>query len=304
MANPVYPGYFADPFVWRHEGVWYAIGTGEPGIFPVLRSEDFVSWNLLGPAFSPLPPDYGDNYWAPELAFHQGTFYLYYSVGRGDKSHHIRVATSTRPEGPYVDTGLRVTDPFVCPFAIDASPFCDQDGQWYLAYARDFLDTANGFRVGTGIVIDRLIDMTRLAGEERVIARAQFEWQRFLKNRIMYGGVYDWHTIEGPFLWLHEGSYYCFYSAGRWENDSYGVDFAVASHPLGPWRNEANSDGARVLRTRPGLIGPGHNSIATGPSGQDFIVFHAWDSTLSARQMFTAPLLWTPSGPTVPEQDQ
>jgi hypothetical protein len=28
-SNPIYPGYFADPFVWRHGGTYYAIGNGE-----------------------------------------------------------------------------------------------------------------------------------------------------------------------------------------------------------------------------------------------------------------------------------
>jgi len=27
-TNPVYKGYFADPFVWEYQGVYYAIGTG------------------------------------------------------------------------------------------------------------------------------------------------------------------------------------------------------------------------------------------------------------------------------------
>ena len=27
-TNPVYTGYFADPFVWQYQGVYYAIGTG------------------------------------------------------------------------------------------------------------------------------------------------------------------------------------------------------------------------------------------------------------------------------------
>src|SRR5688572_32600687 len=27
-TNPVYPEYFADPFVWKFDGVYYAIGTG------------------------------------------------------------------------------------------------------------------------------------------------------------------------------------------------------------------------------------------------------------------------------------
>ena len=26
--NPIYPGYFADPFVWRYHGEYYAVGTG------------------------------------------------------------------------------------------------------------------------------------------------------------------------------------------------------------------------------------------------------------------------------------
>ncbi len=29
-TNPIYDRYFADPFVWRHEGTYYAIGTGRP----------------------------------------------------------------------------------------------------------------------------------------------------------------------------------------------------------------------------------------------------------------------------------
>ena len=130
---------------------------------------------------------------------------------------------------------VRVTDPFRPPFAIDASPFQDDDGKWYLFYARDFLDASNGARVGTGVVADRLIDMTRLAGEERVVVRARHDWQRFMSNRIMYGGVYDWHTIEGPCVLKRNGRYYCLFSAGRWENDTYGVDFAVADHVLGPY---------------------------------------------------------------------
>jgi len=44
----------------------------------------------------------------------------------------------------------------------------------------------------------------------------------------MYGRVWDWHTLEGPFVRKHDGRYYCFYSGGRWETESYGVDYGVA----------------------------------------------------------------------------
>lgn len=316
--TPVYPNYFADPFVWRYEGIWYAVGTGAleahseagratealtvagtPGVFVLLRSSDFAQWTPIGSALELLPPEYGNAYWAPEVAFAAGRFWMYYSVGREDKAHHIRVAVSDRPEGPYRDTGSRITNPFECPFAIDGSPFQDDDGQWYLFYARDFVDTANGLRAGTGVVADRLVDMTKLAGEERTVVRARHDWQRFLQDRIMYGARYDWHTIEGPCVVRREGRYWCLFSAGRWEDETYGVDWAVADSIHGPWLYEGTSDGARLLRTVPGeVLGPGHNCVAVGPDGHtDYIVYHAWDRAMTARRMFVDPLRWTADGP-------
>ena len=104
FTNPVYPNYFADPFVWPAGDVYYAIGTGllearseaehggglltldgRPGVFSLLRSFDLLSWTPVAAALVALHPDYGDAYWAPEIAFSGGKFWLYYSVGRGDK---------------------------------------------------------------------------------------------------------------------------------------------------------------------------------------------------------------------------
>lgn len=316
--NPVYPAYFADPFVFRHESTWYAVGTGQieahaaadratlaltlssqPGVFLMLRSSDFVNWSPVASALAKLPPEYGNAYWAPEIAWSEGRFWLYYSVGREDKAHHLRVAVSDSPLGPYRDTGTRLTDPFTTPFAIDASPFRDDNGDWYMFYARDFLDTDGGARAGTALVVDRMAGMTKLAGQPRTVARAHFDWQRFMKDRVMYGGVYDWHTLEGPFTRKRNGRYWCLFSTGRWENETYGVDYAVADHPLGPWSTAGMTErGARLLRTVPGqVIGPGHNSVATGPGGRDYLVYHAWDARMSARRMFIDPLDWTAEGP-------
>ena len=172
-------------------------------------------------------------------------------------------------------------------------------GEWYLFYARDFLETGDQARAGTAVVVDRLTDMTQLAGEERVVVRARHDWQRFIPNRVMYGGVYDWHTIEGPCVRKRNGKYYCFFSAGRWENETYGVDFAVADNVSGPYTCDSNESGARVLRTLPGqVLGPGHNCLTTGPDGStDYIVYHAWDPKMTARRMFIDPIEWTAGGP-------
>lgn len=310
-TNPVYNGYFADPFVWEHQGVYYAIGTGaaeaegevdeigERRVFPLLRSEDFVNWEFAGNALLRPDPILGDNFWAPEVAYCDRKFYLYYSVGHEDKNHQLRVATSDRPLGPYQDIGEPLVDPKSCPFAIDPHPFRDDDGQWYLFYARDFLDTEGDVKAGTALMVDRLVGMTKLAGEGKVVLRARCDWQRFLANRLMYGASYDWHTLEGPSVRKYAGRYYCFYSGGRWETENYGVDYGVADSVMGPYSDEGNEAGPRVLKTvLDRVLGPGHNSIVVGPDGQtDYIAYHAWDTDRSARRMCLDKLIWTADGP-------
>jgi beta-xylosidase len=309
-TNPVYSEYFADPFVWQHQGVYYAIGTGpaeaagqvdripQHRVFPLLRSLDLVNWQYTGNALLRPDPALGDNFWAPEVAYSDGIFYLYYSVGQGDKNHQLRVATSFDPLGPYEDSGKALVTPNTCIFAIDPNPFQDDDGQWYLFYAQDFLDTDNGVQAGTALVVDRLLTMTTLAGETQVVLRARHSWQRFLSDRPMYGQVYDWHTLEGPCVRKHNHRYYCFYSGGRWETDRYGVDYGVADQVMGPYSDDGNAAGPRVLRSRPGyVLGPGHNSITTSPEGTEYMVYHAWDIDMQARRMCIDRLIWTAEGP-------
>jgi GH43 family beta-xylosidase len=297
FQNPVYPDYFADPFVLEHEGVYYAFGTGgnptlQGRAFEVLRSENLVTWDSVGGALELLGTPNAQDYWAPEVGFHEGRFFMYFSAGIGDKGHQLRVAVAERPEGPYRDQGVILTPDD--PFTIDAHPFRDDDGQWYLYYARDFLE---GDRVGTALAVDRLTTMTSLAGDPRTVARATADWQIFRKNREMYGATYDWYTLEGPFVRKHQGKYYCFYSGGAWEEPNYGVSYAVAQHPLGPW-TEPPSDGPTVLRSIPGqVVGPGHNSIVRAPDGEDYIVYHAWDAAKTGRRMCIDRLEWTIDGP-------
>ncbi|WP_228038305.1 glycoside hydrolase family 43 protein [Nodosilinea sp. LEGE 06152] len=310
-TNPVYPEYFADPFVWQYQRIYYAIGTGpaeaagevdelhKQRVFPLLTSKDLIQWQPAGNALVRPDPALGDNFWAPEVAYHEGIFYLYYSVGHGDKNHQLRVATSIDPLGPFQDFGEPLVDPDACAFAIDPSPFQDDDGQWYLFYSQDFLDTEAGVRAGTALVVDRLSTMTTLTGEPRVVLRARHDWQRFLADRPMYGGTYDWHTLEGPCVRKHGDRYYCFYSGGRWETESYGVDYGVANHVLGPYSDAGNEQGPRVLRSHPGyVLGPGHNSIALHPDqATEYMVYHAWDPAMTARRMCVDRLLWTAEGP-------
>ncbi len=301
FANPVHPAYLADPFVFRHAGLYYAVGTGEPDtekvngrIFPMLRSEDFLSWEEIGGALLPPDPTLGTDFWAPAIAQLDGTFFMYYSVGFGDKNHQLRVANARLPSGPYEDTGEPVLDPKSCSFAIDPDPFRDEDGHWFMFYARDFLDTP---RPGTALAVAPLEDMRKIPADFTAVARAHHDWQRYQANRPMYGQTYDWHTLEGPCALRHQDRLYVLYSGGNWQEDTYGLDYVYATGPNGPFVDD-NQGAPRVLKTVPGrVIGPGHNSLVTGPNGRRYIAYHAWDPEMKARRLFFDELIWTPEGP-------
>lgn len=310
--NPLFDGYFADPFVWRHDGLYHAIGTGAPGaggaaaggptVFPLMTSPDLVHWTPAGHALVRPPAELGDSFWAPEIAFAEGRWHLYYSVGFGDKRHQLRVAVADRPLGPYVDAA-QLTDPDRVPFAIDPHPFQDDDGRWYLFHSRDFLETRDeeggAVRVGTALVVQPLETMTRLADvPPRTVARARRDWQRFAADRPMYGGTHDWHTLEGPFVVHEAGRYYCLYSGGNWQDLSYGVDYVVADAVMGPYRDDSTHDGPRILRTVAGqVIGPGHCSVTFAPDGRTrLIVYHAWGPDGAARRLCIDPLQLTGDG--------
>lgn len=298
--NPVWNGYLADPFVLRTNGVYYAFGTGsdegagrqfDGRVFPVLRSHDLVEWTHVGGALEPLSASMSVAYWAPEVAERDGVFYLYYAAdGR------LRVATSRKPEGPYRDAGVDLFPKE--PFTIDASPFRDpKDGRWYLFFAKDYFD----LRVGTGTAVVQLgEDMLSVVGEPQLVVRASSDWQIYERNRTWYERVWDaWHTVEGPFALEKDGRYYCLYSGGCWQGPDYGVSFGVAEHPLGPYRDEWSHLGPAVLKGIPDqVLGPGHNSVVTGPDGTTlFMVYHAWDPGRTARRMCIDPLEWGPNGP-------
>jgi GH43 family beta-xylosidase len=315
--NPVFPDVFADPFVLRHEGVYYAYGTAPGGPdgrqVPVLRSTDLVAWEAAGHALVPpagMDAAQGYHFWAPEVAFHEGRFYMYYSCGNAPEGtdQKLRVAVADDPAGPFLDAGkILVPDQ---PFSIDAHPFRDQDGQWWLFYCVDFLEASHDHRVGTGIVVDRLVDMTSLAGQAKVVVRPHHDWHVFRKDRQMYGNVYDWHTVEGAAVLYRDGHYWCFYSGGAWEKENYGVSYVVAKHAEGPYRRPEGGHEALLMRTPAAgeLVGPGHNSFTVSPDGsENWIVYHAWDRQQTARRMCIDRVDWVDGkpvtqGPTWTEQ--
>ena len=273
--NPVYPHSFPDPYVLKFGADYYGYSTdfaSDGNVFGVIHSRDLVNWTYCGGAMKPLDPS-PPFYWAPEVTYYNGKFYLYYSVGN-ETLMEIRVAVSDRPDGGFVDAGKRLTFE---EFAIDAHVFFDTDGTRYFFYATDFLEHTH---IGTGTVVDRMVDWFTLEGNPKPVTRAKHDWQVYDPARKEKGGV-RWHTVEGPTVLKRKGRYYEMFSGGNWQNTTYGVSFAVTDDLNRPEEWEQHADGHKVLpilRTMPGVIvGPGHNSVVRGPNNRElYCIYHRW----------------------------
>jgi beta-xylosidase len=112
-----------DPAVLEYGDRYYLYPTGDNHGYDVYVSDDLVHWEKGPKVFQS-----GEiGFWAPEVFFSaaDATFYLYYTVkGR------IGVAASDRPDGAFADRGSLIAN------GIDAHLFRDDDGSFYLYYAR------------------------------------------------------------------------------------------------------------------------------------------------------------------------
>lgn len=273
--NPVYPRSFPDPFVLKFRGEYFAYCTDfwhDGRVFGVLRSRDLVTWTEVGGALEKLETD-APFYWAPEVTYANGKFYLYYSVGN-EALMEMRVAVSDRPDGGFVDSGTRLTTE---DFAIDGHVFIDDTGEKYFFYATDFLEHTH---IGTGTVVDKMTDFFTLEGKPRPVTRAKYDWQVYDPDRKEKGGV-RWHTVEGTYILKRKGIYYEMFSGGNWQNITYGVSFAVTDDIARDEEWTQFSDGEKtfpILRTIPEkVVGPGHNSVARGVNNRElYCVYHRW----------------------------
>ena len=299
MINPDFDGYFADPFVLRlDDGSYVAYGSSGATavgdrVFESLLSNDLRHWRRGGPVLTRLDPSLGDEYWAPEVIFADGEYWMYYSVGHGIQGHHIRVARSPSPLGPFTDQQVSLTPNEK--FAIDAHPFVDDDGSRYLYFARDVLDAD---RPGTHLAVVPLETWTSAAPQSFDVLAPHADWQIYERDREMYGSHYDWHTLEGPTVVRRHDRYWLTYSGGAWTGAGYAISWAVADTPLGPW-HAAPADRPALLATTDELIGPGHNSLTVAPDGNDAIAFHAWDEAHLQRQLNVHHITFEPEGPRV-----
>jgi xylan 1,4-beta-xylosidase len=280
FANPVLPGDYPDPSVIRVGNEYWATATTSEWapLFPILKSTDLVTWEHVGNAFEKRPEWSVGNYWAPEIAEHKGTYFMYYVGRKKGGPLSLAVATAPHPSGPWTDHGPMIGQEVG---SIDAVPISDEKGDRYLIWKED----GNSRKRPTPLWIQKLSpDGTKLVGEMKEIMRNDAPWERNL--------------IEGPFVVRRNDWYYLFYSGsaccGR-ECD-YALGVARAKDLLGPWEKYQQNP---ILAGNAEWKCPGHGSIVTDAQGRDYLLYHAYHAktfVYVGRQGLLDEITWQENG--------
>jgi len=265
-----------DPFVMLHEGRYYLYGTSAGDGFRCWTSTDLVNWKLLGHVFRKTNATWGQgSFWAPEVIHYLGKFYaVYCAFNPKVKGHRICIAVSDRPEGPFKELHAPWSDDPI--YGIDGHIFVDADGAPYLffdkvgAVGNPRAKPSTGYMYGLIYAVKMKRDLSGPIGKPVLCTQAEQAWEN---PKSMFS-----RCNEGAFVLKRGDTYYMTYSANHYSAPEYGIGYATAKSPLGPWtKNPTNPLVASDLPR--GISGPGHNSITTSPDGREmFMVYHSHKS--------------------------
>ncbi|MEO7215437.1 family 43 glycosylhydrolase [Mucilaginibacter sp.] len=256
ITNPIFKGYYADPTVVKHKGVYYIYATIDPwggSELGVLETVDFkkftkrhINWPTKAACTSPTSGS--SMVWAPAVRkAPNGKFYMYVAVGS-----EVWVGVADRPLGPWKNARknggpLVAKDDFPNVHNIDADCFIDDDGQAYLYWGSGF-----NWINGHCMAVKLKPDMVTFDGTPREVTPPNY--------------------FEAPHMIKRNGLYYLMYSNGKAIDGTYQVRYSTSKTPMGPWI-EGKNDPILSTTKDSTTLGPGHHTVFK-QNGQYYILYH------------------------------
>ncbi len=285
------------------DGKYYLYNTG-PGI-PSWQSEDGVHFKSLPQALDPIPawckemvPRFDGHMWAPDIIYHDGLYYLYYSVSSfGSNLSAMGVATNKSLDPK--DKDFKWTDhgPVLSSVpgrddwnAIDPNIIFDENGTPWMSFG--------SFWGGLKIV--------KLADDMLTLAEPQ-EWAHIAarpSNAAVTGEEAGEGAIEGPFITKREDYYYLFVSFDlccRGENSTYNVRVGRSENVTGPYVDKDGvpmneGGGTLIIEGDDDYYAIGHNSVYNF-DGTYYMYSHGYDAHDHGRQkLLVHTLKWDAEG--------
>jgi len=275
-----------DPVLIEEDGTYYLFTTG-PGI-AVWSSTDMKQWTHREPVFHPYPewipveiPGFGGHLWAPDISYHDGLYYLYYSASAFAKNTSaIGLATNKTldPKSPdyhWIDHGKVIRSyPGVTNWnAIDANVVEDEEGGAYLAFGSFW----GGLKIAR-MMPDRMELADCWQNLQTIASRVEDAEQ--LEDD---PGA---NAIEAPFIFHHGDYYYLFASIDyccRGARSNYKVIVGRSEQVTGPYVDQNDlllleGGGTILLKGDQDWYGVGHNAVGTF-GGKDYIIYHGYDAS-------------------------
>lgn len=273
----VIPGDFADPSVVYVDGTYYAVGTSSEWAphFPIFSSKDMIEWSQVGYAFYKKPSWTMSSFWAPELVYRNGKFYLYYTARRAsDKVSCVGVATADKIEDGFTDHGVLIEHGSE---AIDGFLVEDKDGL-YMTWKAYGLDK-------------RPIELlaAKMSDDGLKITGEPFTLMMDSSRR----------GLEGQCIIKHDGYFYLFYSVGGCcgAKCSYAVNVARSTSLRGPYINYQHNP---MLSENDQWRCFGHGTLVQSPDSTWYYLLHAYNKSsdiYTGRQGMLRKMKWNGEWP-------
>lgn len=267
--NPLIPGDHPDPTILKDGADYYMTFSSfdsYPGLV-IWHSQDLINWR---PIIAALNKNIG-SVWAPELAKHDGRYFLYIPAKANPNS--IYVIWADRIEGPWSDPiDLRL------PNHIDPGHAVGEDGSRWL-----FLSGGDRVRLSD--------DGLSRAGEPEHV----YDPWRYPKDWVVEG-----FSPEGPKIKRHGGYFYLISAVGGTAGPPTGhMVIAARSKSInGPWEHHPRNPLVRTVSRDEKWWSRGHATLVEGPDGTWWSVYHGFENgfwTLG-RQTLLDPVEWTADG--------
>lgn len=178
--------------------------------------------------------------WAPDAAYKNGLYYLYFPARDKQNRFRIGVATSRSPVGPF----KAEPKPIKGSYSIDPAVFTDNDGQSYLYFGGiwggQLQKWTNGVFNPKGSDTDLHQDgkpalsskVARLTPDMKEFAEAPRDVVILdEKGKPILGGDHARRFFEASWMFKRDGKYYFTYSTG----DTHFIAYAIGDNPYGPF---------------------------------------------------------------------
>ncbi|MBU1821164.1 MAG: glycoside hydrolase family 43 protein [Bacteroidetes bacterium] len=179
----------------------------------------------------------GRQLWAPDAAYKNGTYYLYFPVKDKQDVFRMGVATSKKPEGPF----KAEPKPIAESFSIDPAVFGDADGSYYMYFGGIWGGQLQRWSTGTydpkGQLKQKnemalLPKVAKLSNDMKSFAEAPRDIQLLDENgKPFLEGNNNKRFFEAAWVHKYNGKYYFSYSTG----DTHNIAYAMGDSPYGPF---------------------------------------------------------------------